>query len=457
MPEPVEAAPLDIDQLLVRLRAVAAEHAEADLPSVEPARPWLGARAAEAGGAHAAAQSQWLAQAARAGALAPLWLLDAENFATLAYQKFLGRTPDPQGRAHLLAQLARHLPRTEVLAELALSPEALQLQPQGWRRWRWLGRLLRVAVHAPVARARAQWLARGVLRRSERWLARRAQGGAWALAWGQARVHDAALALVQQQARQQEEQQRAALDDVELRLRSLHLGAQDVAAVDRFFVAFEQRFRGSEEALRAQLAHDYVPLLHAARMQAGDGPCLDLGCGRGTWLALLRDEGFAARGVDLNPGPVAHARAQGLDALAGDALAWLRAQPEASALAVTAFHLMEHVPFAVRLALTQEAARVLRPGGVLIYETPNPENVWVGTHTFYHDPTHTQPLTPDSLAFLAEYCGLQPAPVLRLHPYPAGSEVPGDDALTARVNGMTCGAQDFAVVAYKPAAALQAG
>ena len=100
---------------------------------------------------------------------------------------------------------------------------------------------------------------------------------------------------------------------------------------------------------------------------------------------------------------------------------------------------------------------MLRPGGVLIYETPNPENVWVGTHTFYHDPTHTQPLTPDSLAFLAEYCGLQPAPVLRLHPYPAGSEVPGDDALTARVNGMTCGAQDFAVVAYKPAAALQAG
>lgn len=441
MPASVPTASLDIDELLTRLRAVAAEHAEDDLSPAAPAQPWLGARNSMCAGSKEVStlQAQWLVQAARTHQLEPLWLLDADSFVVLAYLRFLGRQPDPQGRAHHLAQLARHVPRTEVLAELALSAEALQLDPHGWWRWRLFGRLLRMVLHAPVARGRIQWLVRGVLRRSERWLARRAQCGAWAFSWGMARVQDAALTQLQ----------RATLADVDLRLRKLNLGSVDAAAVDRFFVAFEQRFRGSDAALRVQLAQDYLPLLHEVRLQAGDGPCLDLGCGRGTWLGLLRDEGFAAQGVDLNAGAVALAKAHGLDAHSGDALAWLRAQPARSALAITAFHLMEHVSFDIRLALTREAARVLKPGGVLIYETPNPENVWVGTHTFYHDPTHTQPLTPDSLAFLVEYCGLEPAPVLRLHPYPTGAQVPGDDALTLRVNGMTCGAQDFAVVAYR--------
>ncbi|MDD2547722.1 MAG: class I SAM-dependent methyltransferase, partial [Burkholderiaceae bacterium] len=228
--------------------------------------------------------------------------------------------------------------------------------------------------------------------------------------------------------------------------------ATEAAAVDQFFVAFEAHFRGEAAALRAQLAQDYLPLLHAARAVAGDLPCLDLGCGRGVWLELLQAEGFKNQGVDLNPGPVALAQAQGLKAEVGDALAWLHAQPADSALAITAFHLMEHLPFALRLALTQECARVLAPGGVLVYETPNPENIWVGTHTFYHDPTHTQPLTPDSLAFLVEYCGLQAAPVVRLHPYPESANVPGDAPVVQRLNHMTCGGQDFAVIAHKPAA-----
>lgn len=168
------------------------------------------------------------------------------------------------------------------------------------------------------------------------------------------------------------------------------------------------------------------------------------------WLELLQAHGFAARGIDLNRVAVAEAQALGLPAEHGDALAWLRAQPEGSVLAVTAFHLMEHLPFGLRLALVTECARVLRPGGMLILETPNPENIWVATHTFHHDPTHSQPLTPDSLEFLVNYCGLQTVAVPRLHPYPPEAGLPGDDAVTLRLNHMTCGGQDFAVLAQKP-------
>ncbi len=450
-------APLDLDQLLARLREVAAEHADTDLAHAPPTQPWAPPRAPGTGPVLQpnTLQNALMAYAGRMAGLAPsspYWVVDAEGFVALAYQRVLGRSPDPQGRDHVLVELARHKPRTELLLEMVLSDEAQRLRPGLWAQGRWLGHLLRFALNLPVARGKAQWLVRGVLRRTERWLARRAQAGAFGLALAQARAQDAALQQLQAQMAQDQAILETARALLEQQARTEAAAKADAAAVDQFFVAFEAHFRGEEAALRAQLAQDYLHLLHAARAVVGDLVCLDLGCGRGVWLDLLRAEGFKHQGVDLNPGPVAHAQGQGLNAQAGDALEWLRAKPANSALAITAFHLMEHLPFALRLALTQECARVLAPGGVLIYETPNPENIWVGTHTFYHDPTHTQPLTPDSMAFLVEYCGLQTQPVLRLHPYPESANVPGDEPVVQRLNGMTCGGQDFAVVAHKPVA-----
>ncbi|WP_172656331.1 hypothetical protein [Halomonas sp. PR-M31] len=98
-----------------------------------------------------------------------------------------------------------------------------------------------------------------------------------------------------------------------------------------------------------------------------------------------------------------------------------------------------------------EAQRVLAPGGVLILETPNPENILVGSHTFYHDPTHLNPLTPTAMSFLLTYHGFAEVEVRRFNPYPEEAKVPGNDALTERVNGHLCGPQDFAVVGLKAA------
>ena len=87
---------------------------------------------------------------------------------------------------------------------------------------------------------------------------------------------------------------------------------------------------------------------------------------------------------------------------------------------------------------------------------PNPENVLVGSHTFYHDPTHRNPVTPTAISFLLSYLGFSDVEVRRFNPYPEEAKVPGDDPLTARVNGHLCGPQDYAVVGRKAAPQLAA-
>lgn len=445
---PLEA--LDLDTLLLRLRAVAAQHESTTGVAAPVARPWLGAGgppstgAGQTGAAAAVAPALPWALAARAGGLGPFLLADDVGFVALAYRQLLARAPDAGGQAHLLERLRQHTPRTELLAELALSAEAQALRGGQALAWGWLAKLALGAVHAPLPRG--PWLVRGVWRRTERWLTRRTQRGPLGLAWQVASTQDAQYAAVQAQLQQLQQLQQEWAQQKELAAQA----QASATAVDDFLAALEVSFRGPVEALRAQLAQDYLGYVQEARTALGvDGPCLDLGCGRGVWLEVLREHGLQGQGVDLNAAAAHEAQALGLDVQVGDALAWLQARPDASALVVSAFHLMEHLPFALRLALVKECARVLMPGGLLIMETPNPENIWVATHTFHHDPTHSEPLTPDSLAFLAHYCGLEVVAVPRLHPYPAEAALAGDTPVVQRLNHMTCGGQDFAVIARK--------
>jgi O-antigen chain-terminating methyltransferase len=105
---------------------------------------------------------------------------------------------------------------------------------------------------------------------------------------------------------------------------------------------------------------------------------------------------------------------RGLNVVSVDALAHLVSLPSGSLLAVTGFHIAEHLPFDTLQSLFAQAIRVLVPGGLLILETPNPENLLVGSANFYIDPTHQRPLPSQLLSFLAEYRGFSPVRLLRL-------------------------------------------
>ncbi|MEW6021518.1 MAG: methyltransferase domain-containing protein [Pseudomonadota bacterium] len=221
-----------------------------------------------------------------------------------------------------------------------------------------------------------------------------------------------------------------------------------------FYRAFEDRYRGSRDLIKERL-RVYLPFLEPLAA-GGRVPALDLGCGRGEWLELLGEAGFAAHGVDLDEGMLAACRERGLDAVNGDAIGALRVAPAGSLAVVSAFHLVEHIAFEQVQELIAEALRALVPGGLLILETPNPENLVVGTSSFYDDPSHLRPLPPKLLAFAVEFGGFARQGVLRLQEAP---HVHGPLQLFDVLAGAS---PDYAVVAQKGgapalAAALDAG
>ncbi|MYN21033.1 methyltransferase domain-containing protein, partial [Rugamonas sp. FT107W] len=215
-----------------------------------------------------------------------------------------------------------------------------------------------------------------------------------------------------------------------------------------FYRAFEDRYRGSREMIKQRL-RAYEPFFAPLRTLQDPPAALDLGCGRGEWLELLGEQGFRAHGVDLDDGMLAACRERGLDVELGDAVACLRALPDNSLAVVSAFHLVEHIPFELLQTLVAEARRVLLPGGLLIMETPNPENLVVGASSFYLDPTHLRPIPPQLLAFVTEFGGFGRHKVVRLQEE-AGLR---GDTPVALINVLDGVSPDYAVVAQKQAEA----
>ena len=213
-----------------------------------------------------------------------------------------------------------------------------------------------------------------------------------------------------------------------------------------FYRAFEDRYRGSRDTIKQRL-RAYAPFLAALRGDASAPRALDLGCGRGEWLELLGEEGFAARGIDLDEGMLAACHERGLNVELKDALAALREAPTASLSLASSFHLVEHLPFDLVRELIAEALRALQPGGLLIMETPNPENLTVGATSFYMDPTHLHPLPPSLLSFAAEHAGFARVKVVRLQEDPRLHT----DAQLGLINVLEGVSPDYAVVAQKAA------
>ena len=219
--------------------------------------------------------------------------------------------------------------------------------------------------------------------------------------------------------------------------------------MDSLFLEMSYSFRGSRADIKERVAR-YVPEIKAVCGTNLDAQVLDIGCGRGELLEVLRDAQIPAKGVDLNRLCVEVCSGLGLNATVADGLAALRATETGMLSAVAALHVVEHIPFEQMVALIDEAHRCLRSGGVLILETPNPESLMVGARSFYFDPTHRMPIPPDVLALVARERGYTDVRIDRMHPYPDGSHLDASLGRTGQVlNQLLFGPQDYCVMARR--------
>jgi O-antigen chain-terminating methyltransferase len=171
--------------------------------------------------------------------------------------------------------------------------------------------------------------------------------------------------------------------------------------VDALYRGFEDRFRGSIDEVRAK-QRVHVPVFAGA---SNRGIVLDIGCGRGEFLALLTDAHVAARGVDANREMIAEALARGFDAVEGDALEYLESLPDASLGGAIASQLVEHLQPSYVVTLLAAAFRKLQPGAPIVVETINPA-CWLAFFSSYlRDFTHVWPVHPETLQYLVQATG----------------------------------------------------
>ncbi len=213
---------------------------------------------------------------------------------------------------------------------------------------------------------------------------------------------------------------------------------------DALYASLEDRFRGDRAEIKEKFKV-YLPYLEEAGITSG---VLDLGSGRGEWLELLRDTGIQAKGVDSNRVMSDRCAQAQLDVLCIDGMTYLRSLPDSSVSAVTSFHLIEHLDFDELIALVDQIMRVLKSEGILIFETPNPENVLVGSCNFHLDPTHRRPVPSEMMRFVLEVKGFADVEVINLHPL-ASQRIEGDTELTHRFNDVLYGPMDYGIIARR--------
>jgi SAM-dependent methyltransferase len=224
------------------------------------------------------------------------------------------------------------------------------------------------------------------------------------------------------------------------------------------YMRFEDRHRGSEETIKWK-QKNYLPYFKER------GPVLDIGCGRGEFLGLLKEAGIQASGVDTNQELILHCRAKGLEASPGDGLVYLKSLPDLSLGGIFLSQVIEHLDPELLRELVRVGFAKLRTGGILLAETINPQCLSTFSGAFYLDLSHKNPIHPEAARYLWESYGFRQAEILYVSPFPEEMKLKEmirreDDSYEdelARIlnenvqslNALLYGFQDYAVLGYK--------
>jgi 2-polyprenyl-3-methyl-5-hydroxy-6-metoxy-1,4-benzoquinol methylase len=203
---------------------------------------------------------------------------------------------------------------------------------------------------------------------------------------------------------------------------------------------FAERFRGSEEYVKSGQQF-YLPYFSACRN------VLDIGCGRGEFLEMMRAAGVPAKGIDLSRESIAICRHKGMEADTADLFDYLAALPEASLDGIFCSQVVEHLPPGRLPEMIKLCASRLTRNGVIALETPNPECLAIFATHFYLDPTHHRPVPHPLLAFYLEESGVGNIEVKKLSP--AAESTPSLASLPEDFREAFFGGLDYAILGRK--------
>lgn len=226
---------------------------------------------------------------------------------------------------------------------------------------------------------------------------------------------------------------------------------------DLSYVLLENRFRGSQNDIRDRQA------LYVEYFRTASKPVLDVGCGRGELLELLRAAKIPARGIDLDAAMIAECKKKNLDVEQADLLGFLRNLPDASLGGIIALQVVEHLPNAVLTEFIALAKKKIAAGGLVIFETINPTSLTALSSNYFRDPTHVFPQHPDTLGYMLTLAGIELVETKYLAPVPESAklrELTTELAMTPRwsetvtllnhnirlLNSLLFGYQDFCIV-----------
>lgn len=188
---------------------------------------------------------------------------------------------------------------------------------------------------------------------------------------------------------------------------------------DYRYVLLENRYRGSEEQISKRLS------VYLEYFVGEESPVLEIGSGRGEFLELLREKNVPSYGLEIDPAMQELCLKKDLDVRLEDGVQHLNACTDSSLGGLIAVQVVEHLDVKTLESLLQLAAKKVRSGGTIIFETINTKSLLALCQNYFRDPTHAQPLHPQTMAFMAEMAGLKVKEIRELSPYPAEATLQG--------------------------------